>query len=24
VSARCYERDGTPQIGLLHSRRITL
>ena len=24
VSARCYERDGTPQIGLLHSRRVTL
>ena len=24
VSARCYERDGTPQTGLLHSRRITL
>jgi DMSO/TMAO reductase YedYZ molybdopterin-dependent catalytic subunit len=24
VSARCYERDGTPQTGLLHFRRITL
>ena len=24
VSARCYESDGTPQTGLLHSRRITL
>jgi DMSO/TMAO reductase YedYZ molybdopterin-dependent catalytic subunit len=24
LSARCFERDGTPQRGLLHSRRITL